>query len=99
MVTSWRAQLYRKYEEAFEQTIGAPTASSSGTKLERFMNIYAGGTFTISGHSDYTIDATGLIKSNALQTFDTVTPANNSRTITRTYTKGPNIFEEKITSM
>ena len=85
-------------EEAFEQTIGAPTASSSGTKLERFMNIYAGGTFTISGHSDYTIDAsTGLIKSNALQTFDTVTPANNVRTITRTYTKDANIFEEKIT--
>ncbi len=85
-------------EEAFEQTIGAPTASSSGTKLERFMNIYAGGTFTISGHPNYTIDAsTGLIKSNALQTFDTVTPANNVRTITRTYTKDANIFEEKIT--
>ena len=80
--------------EGFEITIPAPSASSTGTDLERFMNQYSGGTFTLTGDSNFAINSsTGVIKSTAM--IDVA--GGSPRTMTRIYTQGGNIKSEVVT--
>ena len=71
--------------EGYEITIPGPNPSSSGTDLERYVNQHAGGTFTLTGNSNFSINsATGVIKSTSMIDVAGGTP----RTMTRIYTKG-----------
>ena len=79
--------------EGFDITIPAPTPSTSGTDLERFVNDYAGGTYSISGDAEFTIDnSTGEITSTDMIAY---TDGAN-RTLTRTYTNGGNSISETV---
>ena len=50
--------------EGFDITIPSPSPSNSGTDLERFVDDYPGGTYSISGDAEFTIDSsTGEITS------------------------------------
>ena len=79
--------------EGFDITIPAPTPGTSGTDLERFVNEHAGGTFSISGDAEFTINTTtGEITSTDMIAF---TDGAN-RTLTRTYTSGSNTISETV---
>ena len=79
--------------EGFDITIPAPTPGTSGTDLEKFVNEHAGGTYSISGDSEFTINtATGEITSTDMIAF---TDGAN-RTLTRTYTSGSNTISETV---
>ena len=79
--------------EGFDITIPAPSPSSSGTDLERFVNDHSGGTYSISGDSKFTINTgTGEITSTDMIAF----ADGANRTLTRTYTKGGNSISETV---
>lgn len=79
--------------EGFDITIPAPTPSSTGTDLERFVDEYPGGTYAVAGDAEFTIDsATGEITSTDMIAF---TDGAN-RTLTRTYTNGGNSISETV---
>ena len=79
--------------EGFDITIPAPSASSSGTDLERFVNDYPGGNYSISGDIKFTINSsTGEITSTDMIAFSD----GANRTLTRTYTSGSNTISETV---
>ena len=79
--------------EGFDITIPAPTPGTSGTDLERFVNDYPGGTYSISGDAEFTINSsTGEITSTDMIAY---TDGAN-RTLTRTYTNGGNSISETV---
>ena len=80
--------------EGFEITVPAPTPRTNGTDLEKFINDHSGGTFTLTGDSNFSINSsTGLIKSTGMVDVGGGSP----RTMTRIYTKGSDVKSEVIT--
>ena len=80
--------------EGFEITVPAPTPRTNGTDLEKFINDNPGGTFTLTGDSNFSINSsTGVIKSTGMVDVGGGSP----RTMTRIYTKDSTVKSEVIT--
>jgi len=80
--------------EGFEITVPAPTPGTSGTDLEKYVNEHPGGTFSLTGNANFSIDSsTGEIKSTAMIDF----AGGSTRTMTRVYTQGGDTKSEVVT--